>query len=435
MPNLPDKGLFVASPTTLQIVPVPEVFGSNASGVPAGAIEVWAAADNGVPVLVWVSGAVAPSGASASYSATTKAVTITWTNPAGPVKADSFDVKRADGSLVGSVAAPALTLVDNDPRPLTGSYSVTARLAGGSAVAVATNSLSLAANTGTLTGTFTTPSSGWALAWSAPSYGAPDGYNVYGNGVLLAAVGPTVLAWTHAWVPAGTSITYEVRAVLSGIEGGRSSVTKVTGAGNVTALTANISSTPGADDYWLTLGWTPPAYGTPTSMYYQVFQDTTLIGTASHGATTFLLRPDPGRCHTYTIYATYPNVGAYPTGIGKCVPTSYPVGPVGNGDCPVLYSAAGGSGKLQLNWRPSGWPTTSFTIEVYQLSGPTLEYTTTTNGTVLPDGSLYITISGIIAGFHTARIRANSDGGPSPWRNSPVFSPESASTNAMCGFS
>lgn len=429
MPNLPDKGLFVASPLTLQIVPVPELFGSDASGVPAGAQEAWAAAANGVPVLVWASGAQAPSGASASYSATTKAVTITWTNPAGPVKADSFDVKRADGSLVGSVTAPALTIVDDDPRPLTGSYTVTARLAGGSSTAVATNSLSLAANPGAVTGTFTTPSRGWAVAWSAPSYGAPDGYNVYGNGVLLVSVAGNVTGWTHKWVPAGTSITYEVRAVLAGVEGGRSSVTKVTGSGKATGVAANVSGNYGEDEYWLTVSWTAPAYGAVDQ--YQIFQDSTLVATALAGTTGVTLRPDAGRCHTYTVRSVYNNVGSYDAAIAKCVPTSYVLPPPGQ-SCPVLFSHAGGAGTIQLNWRAPGSPVTSYTIEVYRVSGPVLEATVTTAGTLLPDGSLYVTIAGLISGSHTTRIRANSDGGSSAWRTTGTYDPTAVSTEAMC---
>lgn len=186
--------------------------------LPVQVKEAWTALANGVPVLVWASQPKAPVSATAAYTHTpSPRVTVTWTLAVPPI-AESYEIKRPDGSLAGTVGIGVTSYVDTAPRPLSGAYRVEATLAGAPNVGVATNSLDLGAPP-ILT-------AAWAvsqvnLTWSHPAFGIPGNYQVERNGApvspLLAGV---AASWQDTAPLRGTVTSYTLRVVLSGLNGG-----------------------------------------------------------------------------------------------------------------------------------------------------------------------------------------------------------------------
>lgn len=224
MPSLSGRGLFVPDPATLLVVEGQPIVSLD-DGVPVVPAEVWASMDNGVPVLVWVKDPTGPTGASRTYQAADQSVKVDWTVPAAPT-ADAYVVTRPDGSVVGTVAAPALTLTDFVPRFLTGAYVVAGSLKGTlSSATAATSSLNLRAKP-------IMASTGWAggdgtgdpvkygvvpLTWSHPAgYGRPTSYQLYRDGVLVALLDGSQTAWTDPFAVMGKRNSYQLYPVLHG---------------------------------------------------------------------------------------------------------------------------------------------------------------------------------------------------------------------------
>lgn len=408
MPNLPSKGFAVSGPSGEQLTFV-NPYVSDAAGVALLPIEAWASGPNGVPVLIWALNSSTATGVSASYSGTTQAVTVAW-SVSGSVAAESWQITRADFSVAGNVAPGAVSFVDNDPRALTGSYKVQAIFGDGTGAQVASNSLALAAAPGTVTGTWSASQRGWSLAWSAPSYGRPDSYAIFANGVQVGSVAGNVTTWVHSWVTPSTATTYEVRAVLTGTMGAASTVVKTTGNGSVGSLNGTMSGEYFSDLWAMTLTWTVPAYGTPDS--YTIYNDGAQIGTAAGSATSFKTVPDAGSVHTYTVRANYTNVGAYDAATVESVPASYVL--------EMKVTTNPGGPRIEWHAPPGNW--TGFEVEIvnnpvtwisqgpFSFGGATQHY--------------YIDVPGLIAAYNTfARVRAYSAGGWSGYVLAGPFNP------------
>lgn len=235
MPNLPGRRL-AGRPGSLGPGPglnAVDVVGSLVdSTVPRQAIRVYASDDNGVPVEVWARTAAAPSSASRLYTPTQ--VTVSWVQPT-PVEADNWDVRRADGSFVASVAwngsgAAPSSLVDTDPRPISGAYTVTATLGGTSAAAVSTPTIDLSAAVQGLNAVWLDPFV--QLSWNHPAYGRPDLYEVWRTATLIPWQGPTR---TFVNTIAGTATSYNDASPNRGVDNGYEVIPILSGYGGTSS--------------------------------------------------------------------------------------------------------------------------------------------------------------------------------------------------------
>lgn len=237
---------------------------------PVTEIYLWCESSPGVGswVPMWVSSASAPASASASYGGLLgNPVVVTWTLPAGPEWADSYTVRRADGSLVGSTPTGVLTLNDTSPRALNGAYTVTANL-GSTASTTPTNSLSLAAPPTSLSVTWNFvygPGAAVSLTWNHPSYGLPHQYRIYRNGVLMATISGTTNSWADLVPLRGQVSTYEVRPFFATEGAGVSGAIAIPAANPVPSLGVVPSF-----GYGLRLSW-PALTGTVTGFEVELY--------------------------------------------------------------------------------------------------------------------------------------------------------------------
>lgn len=308
MPNVPPMGLFGLVPglspgtPTEAVDVVATLVGETA---PRNALEVWATAPGStVPKLVWSRAAGVPAAPlTQTYNGGTGFVTVGWVAP-NPTKQDSFDVKRPDGSLVGSVSAAATSIVDSAPLPLNGAYTVTARLAGLSGTPTATPTLNLAAAPGALTATFqdNRPASVKVhLVWSAPAYGNPHQYQIWRNGALYTTVAGTATTYDDLGVLFGSSPSYTVYPVLSGVRAAGSSTASV--AIPQDPPTGVALSNPAADT--LRLSWAAPSMYS----YFEVQRYDNTVGVWTAHTTTAALSSDwnavnPGYMRVRAVSAT-----------------------------------------------------------------------------------------------------------------------------------
>lgn len=418
MPNLPGRGLFGGT----NAAPADGVWGTITGTIPLPAIEVWAGDANGVPVLVWAAAAGAPTGVTAVYSQVGGShVTVSWT-PHTTVIPDLFEIRRQDGSLAGTVANNVTTFVDATPRPVTGVYTVRAVL-GDEGAAAASATLNLSTAPQSLAGSWLgTPDHGWYLSWAAPTWGTPDGYNIYANGVL---VGTSITpGFVHQYVTPNSNINYTVAALLDGVAGTPTgALNKTRGSGLVTNLTITENGQNFADDNWLDITWTLPAYGTPDQLVLEfIDEDGTTITDYTYLAgnvTSWRTPPgvNRGRVGFTTrvrVRSVFNSVGQYTTAIASYAnPASYPLN--------MIVSTGVAGPAIVIEWTPpvGGW--TTFTVEV--LSNPT-PYSVTQTWPVGPTGKRVATITGLISSNGTyARVRANSNGGSSPWVLAGPFNP------------
>lgn len=223
-----------------------------ATTAPRPVLRIYAGKSNGTPRLVWASVAQPATGAARSYVAGGQVV-ITWTVGA-VIEADAFDVRRPDGSLVGTLTWSGVgtfvgTMTDTAPRPIGGSYTVTARLGGTSSAPTAAASLNLAADITGLSATWNGTTV--TLGWTAPSYGQPSSFNVYrlvgSSFVLAASVAGNLTAWDDTTPIHGDSNSYKVIPVLSGLEpdGFHVSTAVAVNATNPTPVSLTVASSPG----------------------------------------------------------------------------------------------------------------------------------------------------------------------------------------------
>lgn len=232
MPNLPGRGLF-GRPAELGPgpgLPAVNIVGSLAgSTVPRQVIRLFASDDNGTPVEVWARTAAPVTSASLVYVAFARSVTVSWVQPS-PIEADTWEIRRPDGSLAGIVTwngtgtAPT-SFSDVDPRPLSGSYTVTAKLGNTTAAAVATPTLNLAAPPAGLNAAFSEPYV--VLSWSHPAYGPPDSYEVWRlatiNGIPtrthINTLPGSSTSYNDGSPHRGAASAYELIPILSGYGG------------------------------------------------------------------------------------------------------------------------------------------------------------------------------------------------------------------------
>lgn len=226
MPNVPPLGVWgrvdngIGTPTEM-VDGVATLVGET---TPRNVLEVWCGDSAGVPRLVWVRSVDGPSSVSAVYTGATPAkegkVTVSWV-PSSPLRSDSYQVLRADGSLVGVASQFQTSMVDTGPRPVAGGYRVAGVLAG---VVDATPTVSASLNLTTGPPTLSSLDGGelLRLSWTVPTWGKPHGYQVYRDGGLYVSVdGSTTTYDDYGFVP-GQTHTYQVFAVLSGVRGGGS---------------------------------------------------------------------------------------------------------------------------------------------------------------------------------------------------------------------
>lgn len=246
---------------------------------PRSVLEVWAAGADRVPKLVWIRDAESPSAATIAYS--NPNVNVSWT-PLSPLRSDSYEVRRPDGSLAGTALQDAVAFVDSAPMALSGAYTVTGMIAGvADSTPRSSNSLNLTTAPQTPAAAFSTPNVN--VTWTAPSWGQPHFYHVYRNGVYQAQVVGTSLAWSDTNPPRGTQPTYTVYAVLSGTL----SAGATTAAVNVPAfapVSVGLAALPAGDSLRLT--WASGG-GTVTGFEVQRYVSSWQAH-ASYGAGTFL---------------------------------------------------------------------------------------------------------------------------------------------------
>lgn len=277
MPNIPPYGAFGrvdaggGAPTAV-IDAVATQIGETA---PRNVLEIWVADAAGAKKLVWTRTPDGPTSASIAYVAATPAanglvrVTIT---PLADLKSDSYQIKRPDGSVAGTTSQSATTFDDVAPLPLSGTYTVTALLAGlTDATPVATNSLNLSTAPGALTLSQLTGPTRIHLVWSAPSWGKPHQYQIYKNGSFYTTVSGDVTSYDDTGVIYGATTSYTVYPVLSGVRGANGSTNSTAVAQDPPTSVSLINNA--ADS--LQLSWAAPATG---AHHYDVEKYDTTVG-------------------------------------------------------------------------------------------------------------------------------------------------------------
>lgn len=280
MPSVTPRRVTIADPTGTrrEVSPYINVTGSAWVGVQR--VWVWDpnAGASGSWQVAWANGATAnPTSVTIAYATGPTRVTVSWTLPS-PRTADSYNVYRPDGSFVGTAGATATSLVDQDPRPLNGAYTVKAVLGGGEvAVGANSNTLNLNLAPATFTGTWDAVNQRVNFGGTANALGAPDSWNFYratpdGSFVGSAppAPGPQGYDPLPGGIHRGYQIQYLCRAVLSGIE-----------AAAGTTVTVNVPPLPSQPQTLGTINnsggvrftyWGPPA-GTATDYRIQTWQN------------------------------------------------------------------------------------------------------------------------------------------------------------------
>lgn len=266
MPNIPPRGAFgraagsAGVPTEVLDV-VATIIGET---TPRNCLEIWASDASGVKALVWARTPDGPASASLSYVSGTPAanglvrVAIT---PSSPLRSDSYQIKRSDGSVAGTATQNATTFDDTAPLPVSGTYTVTAMLAGlVDASPTVTGSLNLtgapASGSATLVDNRGSGGSMYVhLAWTAPAWGKPHQYQIWRNGSLYTTVSGDLLTYDDSGVLQGSTMSYNIYPVLSGVLGPNPRA--VSTAVGQDAPTGVALSNPAADT--LRLAWTAPA--------------------------------------------------------------------------------------------------------------------------------------------------------------------------------
>jgi hypothetical protein len=263
----PDQGAPVA-PTSLHAT----ITGESA---PRTVLEVWCSGADGVPQLVWRSGPSAPSGVSATYNNNGK-VTVAWTLPSTP-EVDSYQVKRPDGSIVGTVSATTSSLQDSSPLAVAGSYSVRGYLAGEYSDPAYSNSLNLSTGPASISGSYNSGTGKSTVTWTAPAWGTPTRYDIYRNGVYLGNVPGTTLSYIDSSVYPGQNHSYVITAKLNSASSGSASTSVGIAARPVRQLWVVCPSFYYPERAWDTyvslyghyVDWTPPDGGTWTGYEVQ----------------------------------------------------------------------------------------------------------------------------------------------------------------------
>jgi hypothetical protein len=437
VPNLLPKGIW--GEVDGQVLAADEVWATlPGSTVPRSASQVWCSGDNGVPVLVWAAAALAPTGVAAAYNAATQQVAVTWTLPA-ETTADTWEIRRPDGTVAGQVAGTVTQFTDIDPVAVTGTYKVVGLLGGKTGAQAASNSVALGNAVGSFTQTWVgSPSFGPKLSWTHPSYGRPEQYRIY-QAILTTTTGPYTLLATIA----GNSLDYQITGFPPQTAGqGRfymivPVLSNTEGASDTEFVTRG-SATPGSFDMnyhdncldgdFNRMTWTTPAYGTPDS--YQVYLDGNYLGPLPGTATYWDTQPHWGESHRYLLRAIYGNSGYNTNEINHYVT---PVAPQ------FVYVYLGGNGTFQVQWgAPVVGAFLGYRVEVWQnIAGVDSKVRTTD---VSNNVDRILNYTGLNNTNHYVRVYAHSGViGVNPPRlsqfiSSYTFNPWSAAGGAPIGY-
>ena len=280
MPNLLPKGLWArigpdrgtpVEPTSLHAT----IPGESS---PRTVLEVWCSGPSGVPQLVWSSGPGAPTGVSATYNNNGK-VTVAWTLPS-TVNVDAWEVRRPDGTIVGTVIPSVTSLVDSAPKAQSGSYSVRGKLNGDYSTPAYSSTLNLTTGPTSVDATYSSGTGRATITWAAPSWGTPTQYAVYRGSTLLGYVAGTVTTYVDTSVFNGQLHTYTVTARINAETSGSGSDTLGIPAlpprnpflvGPSFYYPERWSDTYGSGVYGHYFDWTQPAGGTWTGYEVQRF--------------------------------------------------------------------------------------------------------------------------------------------------------------------
>jgi hypothetical protein len=188
---------------------------------------------NGLPgswLVLWADEARAPASASATVMANNGYVHvwIAWVESV-PKVADTYRIRRPDGSVVADVPHTQLAVTDTDPRPGTGAYTVSSILAGGEGGAVTTNAVTL----GTAPTWIAYPAyqGGNTVSWVDRSSGDGSGMRWYKNGAIWstqARTPSTQFAEADYGAAIGAIESYRVVTMVNGWEGGSTDTRSVT---------------------------------------------------------------------------------------------------------------------------------------------------------------------------------------------------------------
>lgn len=221
MPSVTPRSFRITHPTTGARVEITPWVNPTGSAWLA-AQRVWVGDAAGVWQIAWANAASTnPTGVTIAYATAPTRITVSWTLPV-PRLTDSYNVYRPDGSFVGSATALATSLVDQDPRPLNGAYSVKGVLSGiENSVGASSNTLDLRLVPATFTATYNVGTTYVDFAGTANALGHADSYNYYRvDGSFIGSTtggiggGDTFPGGAYR----GTAQTYTVKAALSGIE-------------------------------------------------------------------------------------------------------------------------------------------------------------------------------------------------------------------------
>ncbi len=224
MPNVSPKGLWGRVGPDIGTPAAPVALHGTIPGenTPRTVREVWASGADGVPQLVWIAAPAAPTGVSAAYQ-NNGTVVITWMLPSVP-DVETYEVKRPNGTIVGTVSATTSTITDTSPQAVSGSYSVRGYLNGEYSAPAYSNSLNITTGPTSLAGSYSTSTLKTTLTWAAPALGTPTSYEVRRNGTLIGTVPGSTLSYVDAGVYPGELHTYSVTAKVNAASAGSAEV-------------------------------------------------------------------------------------------------------------------------------------------------------------------------------------------------------------------
>lgn len=329
-------------------------------------------------------------------------VDITWDAPAGspadPEVATSYNVRRSDNSLVGSVSATggSYSVTDSLPLPFTNAYTIVSLISGVEYTSNTTNTLTLGIITGapvattSNVGTDTNVTVTWTAAPGAASYNV---FNV--NGSFVGNTASLTFTDTN---PAASQFTpargYIVTPVMAnGMTGQPIESNVLTLAGAPTSLTA---SAPTSGDN-VALAWSVASVGVHDQI--QVVRGGSSLVFLAAGSTSYTdTNAREGTVESYQVRALISgNPGPYSNTATSSIPANVPT--------VVTAAATATLGQLSLTW---GNPAGSYTgYQVQRDDGGWADV----GDNVSP--SLYTWAAG--SGTRSMRVRTLSAGGASAY--------------------
>lgn len=382
MPNIVGRGLW-GNPLNVPAAPQPitSLLGSSSGGAVADVSEVWASNAAGVPQLVWVRSAGAPSGVAATYLSGNGQVSLTVALPGPVARADTIEVFRNDSTLVGTITVTdptvlSYTLIDNQPQP--------------NAVFI---------NTGLQP----------TARAAATEDEVPDATG-RANALLNFAAGSALYADGSAydglgWQPGQPNTTYAPATWRARTRLGSSASGLVASNAVQVALPVSGLSTAVQVDASVVLTWTHNASGRP--YVYNVWRQGTLLGPLPSTATTWTdVAPLRGQRNQYTIVSLLSGPNPILNGVANTEAASTARAPT---DVVITYEPKG-PGRLfstvTLTWNPpAGGAYESYEV-IWNVDGV---------DQAVEDRPLAVrnSLRTVPAGshFYQARVRAASEGG------------------------